>query len=390
MNVKLPSKATVEQVGILALFWLLTVTSLSWLTAVVPGKSGWDFGIYLTAYAKAAAGRDPYLPFHIGSGFLNHPFLLSVAAPFAWLPDSTGRVLAWATAVFLAWIGAILAMLRLAAHVYGPLSRRRQGFILLLFLGFAPIVEALYVGQISPVVALLLCLCLLLAVEGREALSGLSLALAILFKTSPVLLLVYFTAIRRWRVVVSTAVSLFVLSGVSAVQFSPHSLADFAAILPRLGLQMHASPFNLSGASLVSRALIDLNWQNLLLPLRQAHILLVLAATLFLFRIGLRLSPHFDQQHFWLFAAFLALMVAASPLVWYHHLLFLLLPLAGLVLHPSRVVAASGLGLTLLIQLERPFDAAVGMIALPVLLAQAAVLGASLTLCISKGQANGK
>ena len=62
-------------------------------------------------------------------------------------------------------------------------------------------------------------------------------------------------------------------------------------------------------------------------------------------------------------------MVIFSPLVWYHHLVLLLLPLALLLVHSSRNLRVLGLIIMILIQFERFFNYYVQWFPLPVFVA---------------------
>ncbi|MFQ5436901.1 MAG: glycosyltransferase family 87 protein, partial [Anaerolineae bacterium] len=207
--------------------WGLAGQSLLWLQQAAPGKMGWDFQIYLNAAGQSAQGQNPYQPFQIGSGFLNHPFLLSLVTPLAKLPPKWGTAV-WLGAAFLAWMAAIGSAFLLAAEKHS-ISRWRAVFAAALFMGTAPLFEALYVGQVSPFVALLLVLCMLLTESGRPVLAGVSLTLAIVGKTSPLLLLAYFAVVGQWRVVGSSLITLLLLTGLTAVQFSPDLPRQFLA-----------------------------------------------------------------------------------------------------------------------------------------------------------------
>jgi len=82
----------------------------------------------------------------------------------------------------------------------------------------------------------------------------------------------------------------------------------------------------------------------------------------------------------WLFAAMNMLMVVFSPLVWYHHSIFLLLPLVLLLFHRSGAYWAAGMGLLLIIQAERLIEHMTGPVGVAVLFAHLALAVAAISI----------
>ena len=62
-------------------------------------------------------------------------------------------------------------------------------------------------------------------------------------------------------------------------------------------------------------------------------------------------------------------MTLFSPLVWYHHYVFLALPLAILLIGPDTRCRIAGFALIFMIQVERLFDDKVAFFSLPATLA---------------------
>jgi alpha-1,2-mannosyltransferase len=346
------------------LVWALAGATFLWLRRVAPEAIGFDFAVYLRAFRVATSGANPYAPYAIGEGFLNHPFLLTAVAPLAWLDDSVARWL-WLALSATAWATCCWMVVELA-------GARPARFWLVILLGFAPAVEMLYVGQVNAFALLALLLAFVLARREQPIAAGALLALAIVLKATPAFLLLYFAAVRQWRVVGAALVGVALLTLLPAVQFGPGVLASYAETLARLSAEIHPRPLNLGLPALLARAT---GFLGLALPdawLRGLPRAAVAGAALLLLGSFARRAPEPDRR-LSLFAAFGALGTLASPLIWYHHLVFLLPGLGVLVADRSRRMAALGVSCLLAIQIERlwetavdgfPLPAAVGMVGL--------------------------
>ena len=66
--------------------------------------------------------------------------------------------------------------------------------------------------------------------------------------------------------------------------------------------------------------------------------------------------PSTKRSRLWEFVLLLVIMTLFSPLVWYHHSLFLIVPLIILFLHPSRSYAVLSVMLVFVIQSQRLFE----------------------------------
>lgn len=340
--------------------WLLAIHSLLWLRTVAGDALWWDFGVYTRAYAAALAGSNPYTPFQIGQGFLNHPFVLTIAGLVAWLPSPSAGII-WTSASVLAWIGAIWVSTRIVMAAGGAKSLP----VVALLLGFAPALETFYVGQINAFAVLEIALCIWWAERGRPVAAGVALALAIVLKTSPVVLLGYFVGLRAGRVLVTAIGVLVACSIVPAFQFGPSILPEFGATLAQIEGEVYISVYNQSAVSMVGRLAAAGHTVAL------AHALIVGVILLALVVAGLRTDPdQIDARwRLWYSSLFIGVMVVGAPLVWYHHAVLLLVPLVAL-LHASHPIAiGAGIGALLLFQGERLFEAIGGGIAVPALLA---------------------
>jgi len=365
-------------VAVAGVYVALAAFSAYWLGVITDHELGADFKIYYEAYLEAVEGGNPYEPYDVGDSFIYHPFALTLVSLFAW-PDNTfsAALRGWVAGSLIAWIVAIGLTLRvLARHrASEKLSPAHKVWGSFLFLAFAPFWETLQIGQINAFVVLALCAVFDFAERGRQYAAGCALALALVLKSSPVVLLLYFVVNRHYRAIVATVAGVVVLSVVAALQFTPQLLWDFAAITPLLGREIHPTPYNQSLLSLAFRVLEAggfpaASWVPALVVAHKALFALLLG----LLVLAALMSPPRGDQRLALFLAMLTLTVFFSPLVWYHHAALLLLPLGALIWHPSPRRQVGGLVLLLLVQSNRLFEYTVVWMAFPALVAEAMLL----------------
>ncbi|MBN1963652.1 MAG: DUF2029 domain-containing protein [Anaerolineae bacterium] len=316
-----------------------------------------DFFYYTASVRTLHAGGSAYLPFQIGPSFLYHPAILTVMTWLAALDDQTAY-LVWLGLSFLAY-GLTLAVLLRFANKHLLADGRRLGVLeqVILagaFLAFRPTLQTFIQGQINLFVLLALALALLWSEDGREAWAGIALGLAVAAKVSPVVLLAYFLVTRAWRVILWSAVTVIVLSALAWLQFGSGVFADFitASLFVMGGIHEWRSNHSLPmwlltffrNLSLEDAAYTLASWLPRLLYWGVSGLAVL---------VGLLRADRLRESalaRYWLYALLVAQMTLASPLVWNHHLVFLVLPLVFLL--ARQETRAIGLGLTALFQLE--------------------------------------
>jgi hypothetical protein len=372
-------RATYLAAGCVLVFVLLGIYSEYWLSVVWPHPWGEDFSIYYRAYTSARAGESAYFPYGIGGSFVYHPFALTVVSLcslFGLLGETAASVV-WAVMNVTAYGAAILVALRLI-----DLRRGRAVFVGLLLATFAPFWETMHIGQINPLVVLSLALALAFAEEGRDLPAGVCLALAILLKTSPLIFVPYFLFVRRYRVVLISLAAVALFSLVAWLQFGTRVYADFMAVLPLLGAETHPNFFNHSIPGTVVRILTHYGVVGADAALTRAHKLVTGALTGLALLSALALPREAGRSRRWLFGLLLVLMTMTSPLVWYHHNVFLLLPLVFVLGEADGDTFLPGLGLLFLVQAERLYESLVAPLSGILAFAGLAVLVAQLALLI--------
>jgi alpha-1,2-mannosyltransferase len=189
--------------------------------------------------------------------------------------------------------------------------------------------------------------------------AGLSLGIAILLKTSPALFIIYFLIIRRYRVVLVTLATVLLLTLLSQVPFPTNIVEHFLSIIPKLSNEIHPTPYNQSISSIAFRLLSGLppSDLNTIIPFINKTILGVLISVLVWY--GWRSACQSRYARMWLFACFQILAVIFSPLVWYHHYVFLLFPLLLLLSDSSSLARVVGILVLTSFQVLRYFESIV-------------------------------
>ncbi len=248
----------------------------------------------------------------------------------------------------LLFLGAIFLCLSFLKQATGTALSELVGSICLVFCFlFDPIRSTLFHGQIN-----LLVLCMLLAshlmlVKKRDLPAMLFLALAIVLKTYPAILVLLLLAQRRYRAVVSLALMLFVWLIVSAAVLPTSLWGDwFAYVLPFGGygraVEGLCSPANIWNQNLngfFSRLFMNGESSNALVnhPVFAriltylSSILLLAASTWLCHRTA---KKHGSRSTGLQLALFLTVMFLISPLSWFHHLVFVL-PACFLIINLS-------------------------------------------------------
>ncbi len=287
-------------IALVVVYILVGLYQQRWVTE--PRYIAGDFGIYLTAIRSAQAGESAYYPYDIGTSFLYHPAVLSLLSPLTTLPYA---------AAFGLW--AILSIMAYSI-LLKPVRVHWGWLVFTLLVFFAPVMVHVLIGQINLFAAVAIFAAWRFSEKGRDNFAGVALAVAIVLKLSPALLLVYFIARRRWQVVTAAVVSVMFLTLIPVLQFGIRPFVDFISST----LQTVSGTTGLSLLSIMEAAGIPA--ASLL------HKLILLIVVCLLARAAWRRGSAFT------FALFLLTMILFSPLIWLHHFVFIAVVLAILPL----------------------------------------------------------
>jgi hypothetical protein len=322
-----------------------------------------DFPSFLYAARALAAGQDFYDPAVLARlADANHD---ATVFPYIYLPLYAVLFLPWAslplptTHVFflvfnsLLWLLLLVQtarLLDLPAHLRAPVGVLG----LLLLPTFFPALLTMHHGSPSLLIAVLVSSVFLLERQRRSAQAGLLLALAIMVKIVPVLLLPYFLLRRRFRLLLWTGAAGLAWLAVSVTGAGWEShwrwLVEVAPNLATSGQTgtffepaCHAENQSLTGMACKLLGVTS-PWYRPVTTL--AGLAVVMASGLVLWR---RRQGHLDRLELSLMQVVLLLV---STITWFHHMTLMLLPALSLVVAgaegPRHRPALIGVGMVIL------------------------------------------
>jgi hypothetical protein len=170
---------------------------------------GTDVSVYADAGRLFRAGRPLYQ-----HGFRYLPGTAAIFVPLTLIPAAAVKV-AWAA------VSAVLIAVAVARLARGlPPDRRWAAPVAALAL-FHPIARELQLGQVDALVLAAAVLAFELEDRGRDLAAGAVLALPVVLKIAPVLLVVAAAAQRRWRVVMGSAAGVILLTVPAVLRYGP-------------------------------------------------------------------------------------------------------------------------------------------------------------------------
>jgi hypothetical protein len=195
--------------------------------------------------------------------------------------------------------------------------------------------EPLYVGngdgQVTAMVLALLTLSAYGAARGNDLFGGTMLAIAIQIKMSPAILLVAPLTFKRWRFLgacAATSLLLVLFTLVFGGGFQP--FIDFAHSVTQTVddavFQEHVFNFNLNRAVLDPLGMADLPLARLLV--KAALLAFAVAGTLAIRAQG-------GNSMVRAYGFLMTCMIVSSPIIWFHHLAWMLVPLTILSMKPA-------------------------------------------------------
>ena len=283
-------------------------------SAAANGTLGYDFKAYDLAVDRLLAGQSMYDQTATSMGafglfFYPPPFALLVM-PFALLPVGLD-VAAWTATLIVATLASVALM---------PVSARVRFAVLLLAALSWPLVFAIKLGQVGPILLLLFTIAWHALDRARPF--GIAVGLGTIVKLQPALLIFWaFVTGRRRAAVIAVAV-VAVLAAAGTLVAGPQAWLDMLAVLGRVSRPVLAeNDMGVGRLAFAAGASLDVATIA-----HYGNVMLVLLMTGYGF---LRLPAE---------ASLLVAMVASqfvSPVLWDHYALVLLLPVAWLM-HRGR------------------------------------------------------
>ena len=238
----------------------------------------------------------------------------------------------WCLLSYLAILGSAYFLALLGQHA--PVAREKT-FIFkfsvasFFLICFEPLYWSQSIGQVNALILFLITLACWSGANQSSSMAGVAIALATALKASPAVLMFMQIVERRWRIVLTGILFLFITSGIIALT-TPSSVfgGTLFSLSPLLAgsLERHYM-FNY----VADRALLEAVGLDHLIFLRgivRAVIILTGLLAVYLVRGNDTIS------HIKRFSLSVILMILASPTIWYHHLSWSVIPLACLLCRP--------------------------------------------------------
>ena len=290
-----------------------------------PTRYSNDFNVYYFAASEVLAGHSPY-DHSLGDWipYLYPPLLAELMVPLALLPLPAAAYL-W----FLLNVAALVLALGMATRLVAgeePVSTRQLIALLSVFLLTRFILDNLDYGQVNLLVAALCVAHIYLYTRNRKLASAMMLVFAASIKVTPILLIVYHLARRRFAFACSCLALLIVVTAVSFAPFAGESPGAFTTFL-------HRSIKNEQGFNLAYHG--NQSLRAALARSLGADAVTSLASPEVLFLSALFLAAAFviawrARCELLAVAPFFCLMVLLSPLSWKQHFVLFLLPIVCL------------------------------------------------------------
>lgn len=300
-----------------------------------------DFRIYERAVYQLGLNQNPYLDRAIGSAFLYPPPAALIIQIFELIPAVIRDIV-----VLITNIGLLFLSVHLLRRAYGVAMSQSWWWYYIAAL-FGPTMETITIGQINLIV--LAGVTVLYFWENRQPiLSGIGLGTAIMMKMSPALLLGYLVFRKKWRVLLCT---LAFLVGLSLVAGFLYGFQHFQSFLDAV---ISASGF--FGKDLNNQGLITkLSLFGILSPEIAPTAQLLLTAYFGVLLIISAVCYHFAPEREAFFIVTIIVMTLYPPFVWYHHYVFLLIPIFILLAWKGKnpLIIIWVISYLLLIQVDR-------------------------------------
>ncbi len=312
------------------LFAGASIVSIWWLLVLTNHILFSDYKIYYDATLRLFEGKNPYEPYRT---FIYHPFVLLMIKMFSLWGYRAGPFL-WSGALIIvwAWVGFSFRRLLLTLGDIPAL------YYWVLWFFFAPVVENIVIGQINIFVIAVLLLGFLLAEKGKSSLAGLCFALAIIFKLTPVMFLLYLVVVKQWRTILWVIIWFAFLTVITIVVLGHVVLMQYLQLMPLLSVDLALGIYNQSIVSSLYILMPKFMGVSKLLNLVQK---LISVYVLFeLIRVSKRAvdsAMKYRKQRFVLFVFFLMSTLLMSPLLWYHYGAYVLLPILVLAARTRRL-----------------------------------------------------
>jgi hypothetical protein len=310
---------------------------------IIQKDLGTDFGSFYSACKAAELRGDIYdvdylndlarksgIPGHVYP-YLYPPFFAFAAAPLCRLSPFSARILWTFGSIILLSLSMTISifMVRSAINRHGgdQLHRMRLLRCLIVFaillLWILPFRNNFRIGQLNILVLTFIILSLYAYSKRADIASGAFLSFAAVIKVTPVILLLYFIARKRYRAVLSCCVCLVLLAAATLPLGAFDSWHRFFGFLPTMsygavvpGLFHPGAYPNFSIAGLFSRLFVD---NRVAVTIASVGVITSLISVLVFYTYHARN----EMAARLVLMSFLVLMVISPPLAYLHHVIYI-------------------------------------------------------------------
>jgi hypothetical protein len=293
---------------------------------------------YNRALKAALEHRDPYANRTIGTGYLYPPQALLIIELISRIEPFFLRVA----------INSVLNVTLLALIVYGiarhyGCSVEQTWYWYVLCFGFAPFFELLHIGQIN-VITLFGIFMMFFWEASSPLLSGIGFSLAVITKVSPVLFLGYLVVNKRYKVIIVAVLAIVLLSLLSILRYGISPLLTYPDVFKGLLQKFLLTANSQTFAAKLAVANYP-EFQQFLTKLPEGlsqslgsvvailtaryqvvqRIYVIYIALILILSALLTLRGNQPKESFFILTALG--MTLAPNILWYHHYVFMLLPL---------------------------------------------------------------
>ena len=313
-----------------------------------------DFNVYWAASRLFIQNQDMYdgsltsglvraldLEYIDDSDYIYPPYLAAVLAPLTRLHPLRAGFL-WYLGGLVAIGFAVWFILRGRAESRSEVVELLQwSDYLFVALAFAPAFHSFYVGQINAFILLLLAAVYFLLEKDKQVLAGVVLAVSILLKVAPVLLVFYMAVRKKHIALLSTVVVVAGLVLLTWPVFGLHLRTYFTTVLPEMSVPK-LNPINQSLHAFFGRIFTRNDYTAAILDApRLSRFLALLLSIVLMLLTAAKLAPDnptlSESCHDMTFGALVTLMTIVSPLAWESLHLLLAFPLISLYARWARM-----------------------------------------------------
>lgn len=295
-----------------------------------------DFEVYRAAARALISGDNIYAKSYevidrwdrqISLYYLYPPLLAQLLSKFSNF-DQSSMKFGWCVLSFLCTTASAYCIAQLISFSWWMKLPASQRFFAVFFfcVCFEPVFWGVSDGQVTAIVLLLLAVFLLALLRDKQMAAGIALALAVLIKISPIILVLALLRFRRWNALVA-----FVLTCATALLWTyvdlgnVHIFADFINSLSAITQDRSSRGF-------LFNYVFD---KSILSPLglessevARCIVRAVLVAMPVMVVLNAKNRDRISELR--TAATLICFMMACSPIIWFHHLAWALLPLAVL------------------------------------------------------------